>query len=167
GPCEDVFSYAMFRDLQKAQLPVFTAIAGHREFGANVSYERHAFARRGYFVSGTYFPILQIRPAVGRLLSEPDDDRAAAPAVVLAHWFWEDNLGGDSSVVGKTLMVNGKATTIVGVAPDDFNGTTYGARPAFYAALAMSSTLGTGMEREREDRRAHRIYVFARLRPGP
>src|SRR5262249_34170296 len=103
GPCEDVFSYAMFRDLQKAKLPVFTSIAGHREVGANVSYERHAFSRRGYFVSGPYFPILQIRPAVGRLLSEPDDALAAAPAVVLAHWFWEDNLGGDSSVVGKTL----------------------------------------------------------------
>src|SRR5262249_38359319 len=74
GPCSDVFSYPMFRDLQKAQLPVFTGIAGHREFGANVSYERHAFARRGYFVSGTYFPILQIRPALGRLVSPPDDD---------------------------------------------------------------------------------------------
>src|SRR5262249_35054002 len=122
---------------------------------------------RGYFVSGTYFPILQIRPALGRLVSPPDDDVAAAPAVVLAHWFWEDNLGADSSVIGKTFTVNGKATTIVGIAPDDFNGTTYGAaRPAFYAAMAMSPTLGTGMERMVDDRRAYWIYLFARLAPG-
>ena len=69
GSCEDVFSYPMFRDLQKARIPAFTAIAGHRDFSANVSYERQAFARSGYFVSGTYFPVLQIRPALGRLLS--------------------------------------------------------------------------------------------------
>ena len=68
GSCELVFSYPMFRDLQKARIPAFSAIAGHRDFSANVSYERQAFARRGYFVSGTYFPVLQIRPALGRLI---------------------------------------------------------------------------------------------------
>ena len=47
GPCENVFSYPMFRDLQKAKLSAFTAIAGHRDLSANVSFERHAFARGG------------------------------------------------------------------------------------------------------------------------
>src|SRR3954469_6936141 len=117
GSCDDVFSYPMFRDLQKAKLSAFTAIAGHRDFSANVSYERAAFARRGYLVSGTYFPILQIRPFLGRLLSPADDDIGAPPAVVVAHWFWETNLGADPSAVGKTLTVNGRSTTIVGVAP--------------------------------------------------
>ena len=145
GWCEDVFSYPMFRDLQKAKLAAFTAVAGHRDFGANVSYERRAWASGGYLVSGTYFQVLQIRPALGRLLSPPDDDAAAAPAVVLAYWFWEANLGANPTVIGKTLMVNGKATTIVGVAPEDFNGTTYGSRPAFYSALAMGPTIATGM----------------------
>ena len=135
----------MFRDLQKARFPAFTAIAGHRDFSANVSYERQAFARRGYFVSGTYFPVLQLRPALGRLLSPVDDDPASPPVVVLAHWFWDTNLGGDPSLVGKTLMLNGKATTIVGVAPDFFNGMTYGSRPAF--TLAWGGTHGTGIER--------------------
>jgi putative ABC transport system permease protein len=166
GPCEDVFSYPMLRDLQKAQLSSFIAIAGHRDLGANVSYDRRAFSRGGLLVSGSYFPILQVRPALGRLLAPLDDDVAAAPAVVLAHWFWETNLGADSSVVGKTLMVNGKATTIVGVAREDFNGTTYGSRPAFYATLAMGPTLGTGDERRVDDRRSYSIYLFARLAPG-
>jgi hypothetical protein len=103
GPCADVFSYPMFRDLQKAKLPAFTAIVGHRDLGANVSYERRAFARSGLLVSGSYFPTLRIRPGLGRLLSAPDDDAAATPAVVLAHWFWDTNLGADSSVIGKTL----------------------------------------------------------------
>ncbi len=166
GPCTDVFSYPMFRDLQKAKLPAFVAIAGHRDLGANISFERHAFARGGLLVSGSYFPILGVRPALGRLISPPDDDAAVAPAVVLAYWFWETSLGADSSVVGKTLTVNGKATTIVGVAPETFNGTTYGSRPAFYAALAMGPTLGTGSERQVDDRRSYFIYAFARLAPG-
>ena len=166
GSCEDVFSYSMFRDLQKARIPAFAALAGHRDFNANVSYERQAFARRGYFVSGSYFPILQIRPALGRLLSPVDDDPAAPPVVVLAHWFWEMNLGGDAKVIGKTMMVNGKSTTIVGVAPDGFNGTTYGSRPAFYSPLAMAATLGTGIELRVTERRAYWIYAFGRLAPG-
>ena len=166
GSCDDVFSYPMFRDLQKAKLSAFTAIAGHRDFGANVSYAQNAFARRGYLVSGSYFPILQVRPALGRLLSPADDDVSAAPAVVLAYWFWDTNLGADPAVLGKTLTVNGKATTIVGVAPQDFNGTTYGSRPAFYATLATGPVIGTSIERRIEDRRAYWIYVFARLAPG-
>ena len=166
GSCDDVFSYPMFRDLQNAKLTAFTAIAGHRDIGANVSYARTAFARRGYLVSGSYFPILQIRPALGRLLSPLDDEVSAGPAVVLAYWFWETNLGADPTVIGKTLTVNGKPTTIVGIAPKNFNGTTYGSRPAFYATLAMGPVIGTEIERRIDDRRAYWIYVFARLAPG-
>jgi predicted permease len=165
GPCEDVFSYPMFRDLQRAKLSSLTGVAGHRDMSANVSYERRAFARRGYLVSGSYFPLLQVRPQIGRLLSPVDDDVSAAPTVVLAHWFWENDLGADPGVIGKTLTVNGKSTTIVGVAPEDFNGTTYGSKPAFYSALAMGPALGTGIERRVNDRRAYWIYIFARLAP--
>jgi predicted permease len=156
----------MFRDLQNAKLTALTAIAGHRDISANVSYGRTALARRGYLVSGSYFQLLQIRPALGRLLSPIDDETSAAPAVVLAHWFWETNLGADPAVMGKTLTVNGKPTTIVGVAPKNFNGTTYGSRPAFYATLAMGPVIGTQIERQIDDRRAYWIYAFARLAPS-
>ena len=166
GSCDDVFSYPMFRDLQKAKLAAFTAIVGHRDIGANISYGRSAWARNGLLVSGSYFPTLQIGPALGRLLAPPDDDVSASPAVVLSHLFWETNLGADPSVIGKTLTVNGKATTIVGVTPKEFIGTTYGSRPAFYATLAMGPVIGTGIERRLDDRRAYFIYLFARLARG-
>ena len=166
GPCEDVFSYPMLRDLQKAKMPAFAAIVGHHEFGANVSYERAAFSRDGLMVSGNYFPTLLVRPAMGRLLSPADDDPSAAPTVVLSHWFWEASLGADPSVIGKTFTVNGKSTTIVGIAPDDFNGTTYGSRPAFYKALAMGPLHGTQSDRRIDDRRSYWIYLFGRLASG-
>ncbi|HKW09078.1 MAG TPA: ABC transporter permease, partial [Gemmatimonadaceae bacterium] len=166
GSCDDVFSYPMFRDLQHARIASLSAIVGHYDLGANVSYERQSFALRGLLVSGTYFPALRLRPAFGRLLVPTDDDASAAPVVVLAYWFWETRLGADSAVVGKTLRVNGKPTTIVGVAPNYFTGTTVGSRPAFYVSLAMGPTLGTGIERQLTDRSAYFIYVFGRLAPG-
>jgi predicted permease len=165
GDCEVVFSYPMFRDLQNADLQVFTGIAGHRDLNANVSYGRSSWAEDGLLVSGTYFPILGVQPRIGRLISPADDDISASPAVVLSHSFWDAKLGADSGVIGRTLMVNGRATTIVGVAPEGFHGTTYGARAAFFAPLAMGRALGTGIERSLENRRAYYIYAFARLAP--
>src|SRR5437764_1889047 len=67
--------------------------------------------------------------------------------------------------IGKMLTVNGKPTTIIGVAPKNFIGTTYGTRPAFFATLAMGPVIGTQIERQIDDRRAYWIYVFARLAP--
>ena len=165
GSCEAVFSYPMFRDLQRAHIASLPIIAGHRDMGANVSYQRQSFALSGLLVSGTYFPSLRSRPALGRLLSPVDDEASAPPAVVLAHWFWDTKLGADSGVVGKTLSVNGKPATIVGVAPESFSGTTVGVRPAFYTPLAMGPTLGTNIERQVTDRSAYYIYVFGRLAP--
>ena len=163
GGCELVFSYPMFRDLQNANLKAFAGIAGHRDLGANVSYERRSFAQDGLLVSGTYFPALGIQPALGRLLTPADDELSAPLVVVLAHWFWESRLGADPTVIGKPLMVNGKAATIVGVAAKEFNGTTYGARPGLFAPLVAVATLE---QRPIDDRRSYYIYVFARLAPA-
>src|SRR5215469_17473850 len=72
GDCDAVFSYAMFRDLQKAQT-VFTGIAAHVLFGANLSFNGQTMDGQGMLVSGNYFQVLQVQPAVGRLLDPGDD----------------------------------------------------------------------------------------------
>src|SRR2546428_10361412 len=72
GDCDAVFSYAMFRDLQKAQT-TFTGIAAHVAFGANLSFDGQTMAGQGLLVSGNYFQVLQIQPAVGRLFDSNDD----------------------------------------------------------------------------------------------
>ncbi|HET9455258.1 MAG TPA: hypothetical protein VFO66_13310, partial [Gemmatimonadaceae bacterium] len=69
GSCNVVFSYPMFRDLQNAKPDGMAMIAGHRDLGANVTYERRSFAERGLLVSGTYFPALRVQPHLGRLLT--------------------------------------------------------------------------------------------------
>ena len=79
GRLREVFSYPMFRDLEKAQT-VFTGIAAHRSFGANLVVQTaDARTARAMFVSGSYFPVLELRPALGRLLApvrRPDHRRA-------------------------------------------------------------------------------------------
>ena len=77
GGCDEVFSYPMFRDLERLQTP-FAGIAAHRTFGANLAYRGETLAGEGIFVSGSYFGVLGLIPAVGRLLGA-DDDRAGGP----------------------------------------------------------------------------------------
>jgi putative ABC transport system permease protein len=75
-----------------------------------------AVITHGMTVTAPFFPLLGMRPLMGRLL-QPQDDRAGAPAVmVVSHRFWESQLGGDPQIVGKTLVLNGTPFEVVGVA---------------------------------------------------
>ena len=167
GSCEDVFSLPMFRDLQRGKPAGIAAIAGHRDLNVHATFGNTSYSESGLLVSGTYFPILGIQPALGRLISPADDSvPGASPMVVLAHHFWE-KLGADSQIVGKTLILNGKPQTIAGVVPRTFEGTTVGNRPAFYVPLVNGRDIGNGIERYGfDDRRAYWIYSFARLTPN-
>src|SRR3954468_5357829 len=88
GDCDAVFSYAMFRDLQKVQT-AFTGIAAHRLFGANLSYQGQTLNTNGLMVSGNYFQVLQLQPALGRLFDSNDDRLVGeAAVVVLTYGYW-------------------------------------------------------------------------------
>src|ERR1700720_3402131 len=73
GDCDVVFSYPMFRDLEQAPA-AFTGIAAHRVFDANIAYHGQTSNGESVMVSGSYFPVLRVQPALGRLLG-PEDDR--------------------------------------------------------------------------------------------
>jgi predicted permease len=167
GDCTEVWSYPMFRDLEKAQT-VFTGIAAHRTFGANLAFRNQTLDAQGMFVSGSYFPVLQIRPAAGRLFSPTDDQTIGAHQVaVLGYSYWENKLGKDPSVVGQSIIVNGQPMTIVGVTPAGFEGTTLGTRPDIYVPITMRTALSPGFTKNNYDRRtSYWIYLFARLKPG-
>jgi predicted permease len=164
GDCDEVFSYPMFRDLQKAQT-VFTGIAAHVPFGANLSYEGQTVNGQGLLVSGSYFPVLELTPAVGRLL-DSNDDRAlgVAPVVVLSHGYWTTRFGADPGVLNRTMLVNGQTLTIVGVAPAGFTGTTLGLEPQVFVPITMRAVLVPGV-RGFERRDSYWAYLFARLKP--
>src|SRR6185503_14414746 len=122
GDCDAVFSYAMFRDLQKVQT-VFTGIAAHRLFGANLAYQGQTINGDGVLVSGNYFQVLQVQPALGRLFDSNDDRLVGeAQVVVLSHAYWTTKFGADPGVLNQPIIVNGQTLTVVGVAPRGFDG---------------------------------------------
>jgi predicted permease len=165
GGCEDVFSYAMFRDLERVQKP-FTGIAAHVEFGANVGFNKQTIATSGLLVSGSYFPVLGVQAAMGRLFTPADDQTIGSHFVaVLSHTFWETRLGSTPAVLGQTLVINGQPMTVIGVAPRGFEGTTLGNRPAVYVPITMRGVMNAGF-RGFDERRNYWAYLFARLKPG-
>jgi predicted permease len=92
----------------------------------------------GQLVTGGYFPLLGVRPVVGRLFG-PDDDRAVLghPVAVLSHGYWMRRFGGDASAIGRALVVSGTAFTIVGVTPAEFFGTEVGTSPGLFLPMMM------------------------------
>jgi predicted permease len=167
GSCDLVFSYLMFRDLQKAQSSPFTAIVAHRNFGSNISIRDLSINTSGMLVSGTYFPTLGVQPRLGRLLTPADDETLGGHYVaVLGHDFWESRLGADPDIVNKTMLINGRQMTIVGVAPKGFDGTVLGTKPFFYVPLSMEREMGVAWQKALTNRRAYWLYLFARLKPG-
>jgi predicted permease len=170
GNCDVVFSYPMFRDLERQQT-VFTGLAAHRLFDANLAWRGTTFKAEGMMVSGSYFPVLGVAPPRGRLI-DPNDDRAIGQSnvVVLSERFWRDRFEGSPAVLNETLTINGQPMTIVGIAPQGFDGTTLGAQPKVYVPITMGAFMQpwfiTPTSNAFENRRSYWLYLFARLKPG-
>jgi len=166
GSCDVVFSYPMFRDLEEIQT-VFTGIAAHRSFTANLAYGEETAVAPGMLVSGDYFSVLELQAAAGRLIRRGDDAAPGeSPVVVLSHGYWQDRFGSDPSIPGDTLVVNGHPMTIVGVAPQGFGSTTLNVRPRVYVPITMREVLNPRLSGHFDNRRSYWVYLFARLLPG-
>jgi predicted permease len=165
GNCDAVFSYPMFRDLERVQ-SVFTGIAAHLVFGANLAYHGQTLNGDGVLVSGSYFPVLGTQPALGRLIGPGDDPVAGqSPIVVLSHAYWTARFNQNPAVLNDTMIVNGQVMTIVGVAPEGFDGTTLGVKPQVFVPITMRTLMQPGFQGF-DNRRNYWAYLFARLKPG-
>jgi predicted permease len=113
------------------------------------------------WVTGNYFPVLDIRPVLGRLIRADEGAPGRRdPVAVLGHSTWQRRFRGDPSVIGRTVTVNGVPCTIVGVAPAGFSGTFAFSESELYLPLNWDG--GGGLE----DRAARGLHAIARLRPG-
>ncbi|WP_321475943.1 ABC transporter permease [uncultured Paludibaculum sp.] len=120
-------------------------------------------------VSGNFFPMLQVRPMAGRLLT-PSDDQASAPlTVVVSHSFWATNLASDWKAVGRVLRVNNRSYTIAGVLPEQFSGITTGDSTDLYTTFAHAPSMLDSDSWERRagaDPMSWYIQLLARRAPG-
>ena len=111
------------------------------------------------WVTGNYFRLLDIRPALGRVIRGDEGTPGRIdPVVVLGYSTWQRRFGGDPSVVGRSVIVNGRPCTIVGVAPAAFSGTFAFSESELFLPLNWQS--GDGFD----DRRARGLHAIARLR---
>jgi predicted permease len=95
-------------------------VAGVDEEDLTWQHDGQARGVRAALVTQDYFPLLEIRPAIGRLLGPADADAAV---VVLSHQFWANELDGDPRVIGRLIVLGRTTYTVVGVAPETFSGT--------------------------------------------
>src|SRR5580692_2300566 len=122
----------------------------------------------GMMVSGNFFQALGVEPRLGRGF-RADEDRVPGrdAVVVLGPDFWSHEFAGDAGVVGKTIRLNGRAFTVVGVAPDSFPGLLTFGHPDFYMPLAMAPVFSTNLGKNFfEDRDDRELSVKARLKTG-
>ncbi len=166
GGCDMVLSYPMLRDLEAFESPSLAGLAGHVPFGANLAFEGRTTNGRGAQVTGSYFPLLGVRPALGRLFDESDDlEIGGHPVAVLSHDYWQNQLGGDPGVLNSSIIINGTAMTVVGVAAEGFRGTVLGATPDVFVPMTMRGVMSSWFDGF-ESRRWYWAYAFARLAPG-
>jgi predicted permease len=118
------FSEDEFREYRKLTGP-FAAVAGWTSamaaLDAGTEVERRGLDAMVTFVTEDYFPMLGVRPALGSGL-RPSADPAAALVAVIGHAAWNQLFQGDPGVIGSTVAINGVPVTVVGVAPEEFNG---------------------------------------------
>jgi putative ABC transport system permease protein len=122
----------------------------------------------GHLVTPSYFATLGVRPLLGRFFDEADEQPGQAPAVVVSHRFWEDRLGSDASVVGKTIRINGQPCTVIGVGREQFRGASPGLFPAdLWLPVSVDGRVAPEMANRALERRDLTMFqVAGRLRPG-
>lgn len=118
----------------------------------------------GYLVSGNYFDILGVKPALGRYFTQ-DDDRApgAHPVTVITYSCWQKRFGGSSDAIGKNVSVNGQNFSIIGVAKQGFHGSEISYVPEMWFPMMMLAQIEPGSD-FLEDRESANLFVQGRLR---
>src|SRR5580704_4383644 len=165
GDSAESFSYPMYKGLRDTN-SVFSGILARYRFSASVASHGQTDRASGEVVSGNYFEVLGVRPAIGRMFSQ-DDDRVpgSQPVVVLSHAYWTRHFGDDPSVLNKVLLINNVEMTVVGVSQSGFTGVQVGKIPDLFVPMMMTQQMtlyGETLDRWND----YWMTLLARRRPG-
>ena len=155
-------NYVDFRDRNE----VLSGLLAYRFVAISMSRKGNNEKVWGYLVSGNYFDVLGVKPALGRtFLPEEDKTRLSHPVAVISHSFWQTRFGGDPSVVDSDVLVNGKKFKVIGVGAAGFKGTEVIYTPDIFVPFAMQKWIEP--ESDYLDRRgSQNLFAVGRIKPG-
>jgi predicted permease len=122
GNSTTAFTYTSFAQMRDRNQVFSSLVAFKTLWQLNVQVNGEAELARGQLVTANYFPGLGVRMLLGRDFTAEDDRAGAEPVAVIGYGYWQRRFGGDSSVLGKRMVVNGVSFTISGVTPPEFFG---------------------------------------------
>jgi len=160
---DNLMSYPICRDLQQKK-EFFDGVLCRAATTINLSTSGEPKLTAAELVSGTYFSVLGVSPALGRLLTI-DDDQApgSSPVVVLSYDFWKNQFGSAQNIVGRRVLVNQYPMTVVGVAAPAFHGIDVGQVPSLWIPAVMSGQAIPGFN-TMLDRRTRWVQILGRLK---
>lgn len=166
----DAVSYPFYRSLREHNNP-FRSLCAFREGEDDVTMrvpggETGAEHASVHLVSGNYFDVLGVRAAAGRLLRDSDDTPASAPVAVMSYRLWQSRFHLDPAIAGKTVLFNGTAFTIGGVAEASFFGERVRRSPDFWAPLSFQPQIMAKEPPMLNDLRRYWLNCMGRLRPS-
>ena len=180
----DVLSFPMYEDfrdnfvdrngapaLTRVSLPVlnpaptpkiFAGLFARRPIALNVGIDGQTERVPGELVTGTYFPVLGVRAAVGRLITDQDDKlRGDGYVAVLSYNYWRNRFGADPGVIGRSITINNHTFTIIGVSQAGFDGLDIGAVASVRVPIMLKAQMTPNWD-DLDNRRQRWVNVFAR-----
>ena len=168
GPLQTQFSWADLQDIRDATRGEFSDMLGYMIAYDGMSRNGKADRILTNYVTGNFFSTLGIKPYLGRFSIPPEGETLGAdPAVVLSYDCWATRFGGDRSIIGQKILVNGHPITVIGVAPRGFHGLYPFQNVQAYLPFAMLTTYEAGWPNDiLVNRILQNLQVLARLKPG-
>jgi predicted permease len=161
-------SYPIYQEYQKRAEPLAEVVA-RRLAEASISIDNQTEMVEVEMVSGNFFTMLGVGPAIGRVLNSQEDDQVyqGHPVAVLGHDYWSRRFNRDPGVVGKKILINNYPITIVGVSAEGFAGIDPARSPQVRVPIQMKPAIVPEWGWVRmDDERTRWVQVFARLKPG-
>jgi putative ABC transport system permease protein len=168
GDSDNYFSYPAYKELRDHN-QAFSGVLAAVKAQVGISWHNQAENDDAEVVTGNYFQVLGLQPALGRLFMPQDDtEKNANPVTVLSYNFWRTHLGSSPDVVGQTILINGHSFTILGVAPENFDSAIGGYRPNVFIPVSMVG-VAIPWRAPMDDLNNHQsvwLTLVARLKPG-
>ncbi len=156
-----------FQSIRDGSTDVFSSVAAWDFEAFSITTNSRPQRAFGQMVSANFFSLLGVQPIKGRLfLPEEDIGRDSHAVTVLSETAWRSMYGGDPAIIGKQIVLNGRAYTVVGIAPGQFRGIIPIVQPALWIPLTQWNDARPGNPKGYESRDNNNMNVIARLKPG-